>query len=175
MHDSWLIWKTDSWEEGRKAYPYLFVPYPGTTHCSELLVLISWCVASHGTHILSWEKSVQFWSLTVLSQNTLSHTKAEALPCVHSLGRVHTCSGSGPVPLVRVAFTPAKIDRTRSGCVSVTRSHLFRNAYGYTPPAHQVFNFWYVFILEGDSVGGFASLTEMVAYRWTDTPMHDVP
>ena len=51
------------------------------------------------------------------------------LRCNHSnhLGRVHTCSGSrsGPVPLVRVAFTPAKIDRTRSGCGPVTRSHLF--------------------------------------------------
>ena len=30
------------------------------------------------------------------------------------------------VPLVHVAFTPAKIDRTRSGCGPVTRSHLFR-------------------------------------------------
>ena len=39
-------------------------------------------------------------------------------------------SRSGPVPLVRVAFTPAKIDRTRSGCGPVTRSHLFRNATG---------------------------------------------
>ena len=114
-----------------------------------------------------------------------------------NLGRVHTCSGSrsgpgpvpvpfpfrsrsGPVPLVRVAFTPAKIDRTRSGCGPVTRSHLFRNATGTRtvtppPPAHQVFNFWSVFISEGDSVDGFASSTETVSYRWTDTPMHDVP
>ena len=51
------------------------------------------------------------------------------------LGRVHTCSGSrsGPVPLVRVAFKPAKIDRTRSGCGPVTCSHLFRNATGTRP------------------------------------------
>ena len=61
------------------------------------------------------------------------------------LGRVHTCSGSrsGPVPLVRVAFTPAKIDRTRSGCGPVTRSHLFRNATGTRtvihPPQHTGF------------------------------------
>ena len=57
-------------------------------------------------------------------------------PINRILGRVHTCSGSrsGPVPLVPVAFTPAKIDRTRSGCGPVTRSHLFRNAYGYTHP-----------------------------------------
>ena len=39
-------------------------------------------------------------------------------------------SRSGPVPLVRVAFTPAKIDRNRSGCGPVTRSHLFRTRSG---------------------------------------------
>ena len=65
------------------------------------------------------------------------------------LGRVHTCSGSpsGPVPLVRVAFTPVKFDRTRSGCGSVTCSHLFRNATGMRtvtpspppPPQHTRF------------------------------------
>ena len=100
-------------------------------------------------------------------------------PCSH-LFRFAFRSRSGPVPLVRVAFTPAKIDRTRSGCGPVTRSHLFRNATGtrtvtHTPSAHQVFNFWSVFISEGDCVDGFASSTETVSYRWTDTPMHDVP
>ena len=100
-------------------------------------------------------------------------------PCSH-LFRFAFRSRSGPVPLVRVAFTPAKIDRTRSGCGPVTRSHLFRNATGtrtvtHTPSAHQVFNFWSVFISEGDSVDGFESSTETVSYRWTDTPMHDVP
>ena len=61
-------------------------------------------------------------------------------PCSH-LFRFAFRSRSGPVPLVRVAFTPAKIDRTRSGCGPVTRSHLFRNATGtrtvtHTPPQH---------------------------------------
>ena len=102
------------------------------------------------------------------------------------LGRVHTCSGSrsgpvpafrsrsGPVPLARVAaFTPAKIDRTRSGCGPVTRSHLFRNATGTRtvtpppPPEHQVFNYGSVFIPDDDSVDGFASSTETVPYRLT--------
>ena len=52
-----------------------------------------------------------------------------------------------------------------------------RNAYGYTHPypAHQVFNFGSVVISEGDGVDGFALSTETVSYRWTDTPMHDVP
>ena len=50
-------------------------------------------------------------------------------PCSH-LFRFAFRSRSGPVPLVRVAFTPAKIDRARSGCGPVTRSHLFRNATG---------------------------------------------
>ena len=45
-------------------------------------------------------------------------------------------SRSGPVPLVRVAFTPAKIDRNRSGCGLVTRSHLFRNATGTRTVTH---------------------------------------
>ena len=90
-------------------------------------------------------------------------------PCSH-LFRFAFRSRSGPVPLVRVAFTPAKIDRTRSGCGPVTRSHLFRNATGtrtvtHTPSAHQVFfNFWSVFISEGDIVDGFASSTETVSY-----------
>ena len=64
-------------------------------------------------------------------------------PCSH-LFRFAFRSRSGPVPLVRVAFTPAKIDRTRSGCGPVTRSHLFRNATGtrtvtHTPPQHTRF------------------------------------
>ena len=50
-------------------------------------------------------------------------------PCSHVF-RFAFRSRSGPVPLVRVAFTPAKIDRDRSGCGPVTRSHLFRNATG---------------------------------------------
>ena len=53
-------------------------------------------------------------------------------------------SRSGPVPLVRVAFTPTKIDRIRSGCGPVTRSHLFRNATGtrtVIPPPPQHPNF----------------------------------
>ena len=50
-------------------------------------------------------------------------------PCSH-LFRFAFRSRSGPVPLVRVAFTPAKIDRTRSGCGPVTRSHLFRSRSG---------------------------------------------
>ncbi len=52
-----------------------------------------------------------------------------------------------------------------------------RNAYGYThlSTANQVFNFGSVVISEGDSVVGFASSTVTVSYRWTDTPMHDVP
>ena len=110
-------------------------------------------------------------------------------PCSH-LFRFAFRSRSGPVPLVRVAFTTAKIDRTRSGCGPVTRSHLFRNATGTRPerdrnalqlttppppPAHQLFNFGFVVISEGDSFDGFASSTETVSYRWTDTPMHDVP
>ena len=75
------------------------------------------------------------------------------------LGRVHTCSGSrsGPVPLVRVAFTPATIDQTRSGCGPVTRSHLFRNATGTRtvkvhPPAHQVFRSDIKVIIDGDGL-----------------------
>ena len=86
-------------------------------------------------------------------------------------------SRSGPVPLVRVAFTPAKMYRTRSGCGPVTRSHLFRNATGTrtVTPQHNRFLILGVFISEGDSVDGFASSTETVSYRWTDTPMHDVP
>ena len=62
-------------------------------------------------------------------------------PCSH-LFRFAFQSRSGPVPLVRVAFTPTKIDRTRSGCGPVTRSHLFRNATGTRtvipppPPQH---------------------------------------
>ena len=53
--------------------------------------------------------------------------KATSIQACVALGRVHTCSGSrsGPVPLVRVAFTPAKIDRTCSCWRPVTRSHLF--------------------------------------------------
>ena len=50
-------------------------------------------------------------------------------PCSH-LFRFAFRSRSGPLPLVRVAFTPAKIDRTRSGCGPVTRSHLFRTRSG---------------------------------------------
>ena len=53
-------------------------------------------------------------------------------PCSHLFRfafRFAFRSRSGPVPLVRVAFTPAKIDRTRSGCGPVTCSHLFRNTY----------------------------------------------
>ena len=50
-------------------------------------------------------------------------------PCSH-LFRFAFRSRSGPVPLVRVAFTPAKNDRTRSGCGPVTRSHLFRTRSG---------------------------------------------
>ncbi len=50
-------------------------------------------------------------------------------PCSH-LFRFAFRSRFGPVPLVRVAFTPAKIDRTRSGCGPVKCSHLFRNATG---------------------------------------------
>ena len=87
--------------------------------------------------------------------NIILHWLDTAGVVSNNLGRVHTCSGSrsgsrsGPVPLVRVAFTPAKIDRTRSGCGPVTRSHMFthvpernRNAYGYTPhppPQHARF------------------------------------
>ena len=100
------------------------------------------------------------------------------MPCSHMFLFAFR-SRSDPVPLVRVAFTPAKIDRTRSGCGLVTRSHFFRNATGtrtVTPtPAHQVFNFGSVVISEGDSVDGFASSTKTVSYRWTDTPMRDVP
>ena len=64
-------------------------------------------------------------------------------PCSH-LFRFAFQSRSGPVPLVRVAFTPAKIDRTRSGCGPVTRSHLFRSATGtrynlQPPPQHTSF------------------------------------
>ena len=62
-------------------------------------------------------------------------------PCSH-LFRFAFRSRSGPVPLVRVAFTPAKIDRTCSGCGPATRSHLFRNATGtrtVTPPQHTRF------------------------------------
>ena len=50
-------------------------------------------------------------------------------PCSH-LFRFAFRSRSGPGPLVRVAFTPAKIDRTRSGFGPVTRSHLFRSRSG---------------------------------------------
>ena len=50
-------------------------------------------------------------------------------PCSH-LFRFAFRSRSGPVPLVRVAFTRAKIDRTRSGFGPVTRSHLFRSRSG---------------------------------------------
>ncbi len=82
--------------------------------------------------------------------NIILHWLDTAGVVSNNLGRVHTCSGSrsgsrsGPVPLVRVAFTPAKIDRTRSGCGPVTRSHLFRNATGtrtvtHTPPQHTRF------------------------------------
>ena len=56
-------------------------------------------------------------------------------PCSH-LFRFAFRSRSGPVPLVRVAFTPAKIDRNRSGCGLVTRSHLFRNATGTRTVTH---------------------------------------
>ena len=54
---------------------------------------------------------------------------SEVRPCPH-LFRFAFRSRSGPVPLVRVAFTPAKIDRNRSGCGPVTRSHLFRTRSG---------------------------------------------
>ena len=82
------------------------------------------------------------------------------------LGRVHTCSGSrsGPVPLVRVAFTPAKIDQTRSGCGPVTRSHLFRNATGTrtlsTPSSHQVFRSDVKVIIDGDGLVSMARYDE---------------
>ena len=67
-------------------------------------------------------------------------------PCSH-LFRFAFRSRSSPVPLVRVAFTPGKIDWNGSGFGPVTRSHLFRNATGtsspvntpHPPPAHQVF------------------------------------
>ena len=125
-------------------------------------------------HYQSGDKASSWFSASLLSPCNIF-----VWPCSH-LSRFAFRSRSGPVPLVRVAFTPAKIDRTRSGCGPVTRSHLFRNATGtrtvtHTPSAHQVFNFWSVFFSEGDSVDGFASSTETVSYRWTDTPMHDVP
>ena len=74
-------------------------------------------------------------------------------PCSH-LFRFAFRSRSGPVPLVRVAFTPAKIDRARSGCGHVTRSHLFRNATG----THTI-----------STPTPAASSTKTVSYRWTDT------
>ena len=67
--------------------------------------------------------------------------------CSH-LFRFAFRSRSSPVPLVRVAFTPGKIDWNGSGFGPVARSHLFRNATGTsspvntphpTTPAHQVF------------------------------------
>ena len=54
-------------------------------------------------------------------------------PCSH-LFRLPFRSRSSPVPLVRVAFTPGKIDWNGSGFGPVTRSHLFRNATGTSSP-----------------------------------------
>ena len=87
-------------------------------------------------------------------ENKLSINFDLSLPGAHSVRREYICSEeeklrpcshlfrfafrsrSGPVPLVRVAFTPAKIDRTRSGCGPLTRSHLFRNATGTSTVTH---------------------------------------
>ena len=54
-------------------------------------------------------------------------------PCSH-LFRFAFRSRSSPVPLVRVAFTPGKIDWNGSG--PVARSHLFRNATGTSSPVN---------------------------------------
>ena len=54
-------------------------------------------------------------------------------PCSH-LFRYAFRSRSSPVPLVRVAFTPGKIDWNGSGFRPVARSHLFRNATGTSSP-----------------------------------------
>ena len=56
-------------------------------------------------------------------------------PCSH-LFRFAFRSRSSPVPLVRVAFTPGKIDWNGSGFGPVTRSHLFRNATGTGSPVN---------------------------------------
>ena len=82
---------------------------------------------------------LQNWDITS-NAHVHNYNTRELRPCSH-LFRFAFRSRSGPVPLVRVAFTPAKIDRTRSGCGPVTRSHLFRNATGtrtvtHTPPQH---------------------------------------
>ena len=82
-----------------------------------------------------------------VKQIAISYTKLFQLrPCSH-LFRFAFRSRSSPVPLVRVAFTPGKIDWNGSGFGPVARSHLFRNATGTsspvntppTPPTHQVF------------------------------------
>ena len=90
--------------------------------------------------------------------------------------RSHLQKLTGPVPVAACdAFTlvPER-DRNATG----TRPERDRNATGtctVTPPSTPGFYSGSVFISEGDSVDGFTSSTETVSYRWTDTPMHDVP
>ena len=107
-------------------------------------------------------------------------------PCSH-LSRFAFRSRSSPVPLVRVAFTPGKIDWNGSGFGPVTRSHLFRNATGtsspvntphLTPtPANQVFRSDVKVITCALSSNMDASLVVFcLEYTWINriAPSHDL-
>ena len=105
------------WNFGNSAYPALPVSFGGDTESRRSLLSARGSKRSHQSALEMYRPN-------------LSWTPPPTLrPCSH-LFRFAFWSRSGPVPLVHVAFTPAKIDRTRCGCGPVMRSHLFRTRSG---------------------------------------------
>ena len=102
------------------------------------VLFCAWCV------IATWwiccnklcKLYLYFYSRTPLIRPpSESHWCGRIRPCSH-LFRFAFRSRSSPVPLVRVAFTPGKIDWNGSGFGPVARSHLFRNATGTSSPVN---------------------------------------
>ena len=71
MHDSWQIWKIDSWEEGRKVYPYLSPTHDELT-AADCMIWFNQLLWGFPCHILSLGKSVQ---RSLIAKCPKSHTK----------------------------------------------------------------------------------------------------